>query len=67
MNSYLFGYKTLDKMLRRTLFILFTNMLMLYVLSSHMLMLVSCSGDCILHRRGEQFLPQAGPQAGCAM
>jgi hypothetical protein len=28
-------------------------------------MLVSCSGDYILHHRGEQFLSPAGPQAGC--
>ena len=57
MHSYLFGYKTLDKMLRRALFILSTNLLMF----------VSCSGDCILHRRGEQFLSPAGPQTGRAM
>jgi len=61
MHSYLFGYKTLDKMLRRNLFIY------LFVLFTNMLMLVSCSGHCILHHRGEQFLPQAGPQAGCAL
>ena len=57
IQSYLFGYKALDKMLRRTLFILSTNLLML----------VSFSGECILHRRREQFLSPAGPQAGCAM
>jgi len=36
-------------------------------LSTNVLMFVSCSGDCILHRCGEQFLSPAGPQAGCAM
>jgi hypothetical protein len=30
--------------------------------STNLSMLVSCSGDFILHRSGEQFLSSAGPQ-----